>query len=104
MKSKTTVIWLVLAVSLAGFIWIFEHHFQSAAPAASGLLSGLRAASVTSLQVIPAGTREISALRTNGVWQLEKPMSYPAQAAAIESLLATLESVRAKHPSTTIAQ
>ncbi len=91
MKSKTTVIWLVLAVSLAGFIWIFEHHFQSAAPAASGLLSGLRAASVTSLQVIPTGTREISAIRTNGVWQLEKPMAYPAQAAAIESLLATLE-------------
>ena len=91
MKSKTTVIWLVLAVSLAGFIWIFEHHFQSAAPAASGLLSSLRAATITSLQVIPAGTREISALRTNGVWQLEKPVAYPAQAAAIESLLATLE-------------
>ena len=91
MKSQTTALWFVLAVALGGFIWIFEHHFQPAPPPVSGLLAGLRAADITSLQVIPAGTREISARRTNGAWQLEKPVAYPAQAAAIETLLATLE-------------
>ena len=50
MKSKTTVIWFVLAGSLAAFIWIFEHHFQAGAPAVPGLLSGFRAATVASLQ------------------------------------------------------
>ena len=91
MKSKTTVIWFVLAGSLAAFIWIFEHHFQAGAPAVPGLLSGFRAATVASLQIIPAGTREISVVRTNGAWQLERPVAYPASAAAIESVLATLE-------------
>ena len=91
MKSQTTALWFVLALALGGCIWIFEHHFQPAAPPAAGLLAGLRAADITSLQIIPAGTREISAVRTNGAWQLEKPVAYPAQAAAIETLLATLE-------------
>ena len=91
MKNKTTAIWFVLAASLAAFIWIFEHHFQPPAPGNAGLLPGLRAAAATSLQVIPAGAREISAARTNGAWLLQKPVAYPAQAARIETLLAVLE-------------
>ena len=46
---------------------------------------------MTGIQVIPAGAREISAVRTNDAWQLQKPLAYPAQAAAIEALLAALE-------------
>jgi len=91
MKSNTTAIWFVLAAALAAFIWIFEHHFQPAAPVTAGLLPGLRSAEVTDIQVIPGGAREISAVRTNGAWLLQKPVAYPAQAAGIETLLSVLE-------------
>jgi hypothetical protein len=91
MKSKTTVIWFVLAAALFAFIWIFEHYFQPAAPEISSLLPGLRASAVTGIQISPAGAPEISAIRTNGVWQLEKPIAYSAQSAGIETLLAAVE-------------
>ncbi len=91
MKSKTTALWFVLAAALAAAIWILEHHFPPAAPGDSRLLPGLRTADVAAVQIIPAGSREISAVRTNRAWQLDKPLAYPAQAAAIESLLDALE-------------
>ena len=95
MKAKTTAIWLVLAAALFAFIWIFEHHFQPAPPASANLFPGLRTADVTGLQVIPAGAKEISARREGRVWQLEKPVVYPAQPAAIQTLLAALEKLTA---------
>ncbi len=55
------------------------------------MFAGLRPERVNSLQIIPAGGREISVLRTNNTWQLEKPFAYPAQAAAVEALLGALE-------------
>jgi hypothetical protein len=91
MKSKTTALWFLLAAILAAAIWFFENHFQPAPPAANVLFAGLRADQVTEIQVIPAGAREISASRTNKTWRLEKPFTYPAQTAAIENLLGTLE-------------
>ncbi|HZL78180.1 MAG TPA: DUF4340 domain-containing protein, partial [Candidatus Limnocylindrales bacterium] len=89
--SKTTVIWFVLAAALFAFIWIFEHYFQPAAPEISSLLPGLRASAVTGIQISPAGAPEISVIRSNGVWQLEKPIAYSAQAAGIETLLVAVE-------------
>jgi len=91
MKSNTTVLWLVLAASLAAAIWFLEKHFSPAPPAANVLFTGLRADQVTRIQIIPAGAREISVSRTNQAWQLEKPFAYPAQATAIDSLLGALE-------------
>src|ERR1017187_8884861 len=61
------------------------------APAENVLFAGLRANQVTGIKIIPAGAREINASRTNKTWLLEKPFAYPAQAAAIESLLGALE-------------
>jgi hypothetical protein len=91
MNSKSTVLWLLLAVVLATTIWISGHYFQPGVTGASPLFAGLRTARVTGVQVIPAGGREISVTRTNQAWRLEKPLVYPAQAAAIEGLLGTLE-------------
>jgi hypothetical protein len=93
MKTKSTVIWFVLAVLLSAFIWLWEKHWQPATPTPARLLPGLRAASVTGIEVIPAGALAIDADCTNGVWQLEKPFVYPAQAAAIQNLVATLENL-----------
>ena len=91
MKSKTTALWFVLAAILAAAIWFLENHLPPAAPVENVLFAGLRADQVTGIKIIPAGAREINASRTNKTWLLEKPFAYPAQAAAIESLLGALE-------------
>ncbi len=51
----------------------------------------MQPATVTSVQVIPANALEIRADRTNGAWLLTKPIVYPAQSTAIETLLAALQ-------------
>ena len=91
MKSKTTTLWFVLAVALFAGIWLCQKFLQPAAPAAGTLLAGLRASDLTALQISPANALEIAAVRTNGAWQLQKPLAYPAQTAAIEALASALE-------------
>jgi hypothetical protein len=91
MKSKATLLWFLLAAALAGAIWVSDYYFQSAATGPKLLFAGLRAGRVTGLQVVPGGAREISVIRTNHGWLLERPIRYPAQAATIDGLLDTLE-------------
>jgi hypothetical protein len=91
MNSKSTLLWFLLAVVLATAIWISGHYFQPGVIGEKPLFAGLRTARVTGIQVIPGGAREISVTRTHQSWRLEKPIIYPAQAAAIEGLLGTLE-------------
>ncbi len=91
MNAKPTILWFLLAVALAGAIWISDHYFQSAAAGAKPLCGGLRADQVTGLEIVPAGAREISILRTNHAWLLESPIRYPAQTAAVDGLLEALE-------------
>ena len=93
MKTNTTPIWFVLAAALAVGVWFTEKHFSSAATATANLLAGLRAADVTALEIIPAGERKISLVRTNKTWVMTEPFNFPAQTAAIESLLAGLEKI-----------
>ena len=90
MKSQTTAIWFMLAALLFAAIWFGEKQLAPPASAPGILLSGLRVGEVTGLQISPAGAHEISVVRTNGGWQLEKPLAYPAQAAGIENLLGAL--------------
>lgn len=91
MKSKTTLVWFALAVVLAGSIWLVNHFFQPVAPGEQPLFPGLVAGQVTDIQIIPAGARAISVLRTNHAWVLQAPIIYPARAAAIDGLLSALE-------------
>ncbi len=91
MKSRTTSLWFVLAASLFAGIWLYHKFLQPAASGTSALLPGLRAADVTAIQISPAGALEIAATRTGKAWVLEKPLAYPAQAAAIEALTDALE-------------
>jgi hypothetical protein len=91
MNSKTTGIWFVVAAMLAAFIFIFQHYFNAPAGVANAILPGLQPQSVTSVQIIPNGALEIRADNANGSWLLSKPISYPAQSAAIETLLAALQ-------------
>jgi len=91
MNSKSTFLWFLLAVALAAAIWISGHYFQPGEAGEKPLFAGLRAERVAGIQVIPGGAREISVVRTNRAWQLQRPLVYPAQTAAIEGLLGTLE-------------
>jgi len=90
MNSKTTGIWFVIAAALFAFILFWEHHLRGPAPNAN-ILPELKPSTVTSIEIFPAGALEISAARTNGNWQLTRPVGYPAQTAAIETLLDALQ-------------
>ncbi len=90
MNSKTTGIWFVIAAALFAFTLFWEHHAH--APAANAnILPELKPSIVTSIEIFPSGALEISAARTNGGWQLTRPVIYPAQTTAIEMLLGTLQ-------------
>ena len=97
MNPKSTWIWITLAVVLGAAIFGVEKFGRRSAPELVALIPGLRAEKVTSVQFTPAGQLEIRANRTNGMWRLAKPISYPAQAASIEALLAALEKLAPAH-------
>ena len=90
MNSKTTGIWFVIAAALFAFIFFWERHLHAPATAAN-ILPGLTPSTVTGVQIYPAGALEIRAGRTNDNWLLTRPIIYPAQTAAIETLLDALQ-------------
>jgi hypothetical protein len=91
MNTKNTWTWLVVAAMLFASIYFLDWFMRPPAVSTQNVLPGLQPSAVTSLQVIPAGALEISAVRTNNSWLLTKPVAYPAQPAAIEALLAALQ-------------
>jgi hypothetical protein len=92
MNSKTTGIWFVIAAALFAFIFVFEHYFHPGVAGPAPLLPNMRPAAVTSVQVFPAGiSADRTNDRTNGGWVLTKPVSYPAQSAAVGALLDALQ-------------
>src|ERR1035441_3022188 len=93
MNSKTTGIWFVIAAALLAFIFVFEHYLRPVVAGPAPLLPNLRPAAVTGVQVFQPNAPEISAARTNGGWFLTRPVSYPAQTAAIEALLDALQKI-----------
>ena len=91
MNTKGTFFWFVLAAALFASIFLLDRYLRPPAAAARHVLPGLQPASVTSVQVIPAGALEIRADRADHSWRLAQPVAYPAQAAAIEALLTALQ-------------
>ncbi len=90
MNPKHTWRWLIMAVGLFAFIFFFERHLHQSPGGPALVLPAMKASAVTSLVVRPAGQPEIRVERTNDVWQLSRPIGYPAQAASVEGLLAAL--------------
>ena len=91
MKSKSTILWFMIAATLATAIWILNTYLRPPAPGDRSILAGMRPERVTAVQVIPAGGRAISVIQSNQTWLIEKPIAYPAQTAAIEGLLDALQ-------------
>jgi hypothetical protein len=91
MNPKNTWIWIIVAAGLFAAIFFLKQFGSKPAVRPVPVLPGFKGAAVVSVQVHPAGQSVIRAERTNAAWHLTKPMSYPAQAISIESLLAALE-------------
>lgn len=104
MNSKNTGIWFLIAAALFAFIYVFERHSGAPAAGAVKILPQLSLSDVTAIQIVPAGALEIRAERADGTWKLVQPVSYPAQAAAIESLLDTLQSLTPAVPKISAAE
>jgi hypothetical protein len=94
MNSKHTLNWLVLAFVLLAFIVGYRFFESSTVVEPLELLPGLHPLAVTAVQVSPRDTAEISAVNTNGGWSLTQPFAYPAQTAAIQSLLTALQKLK----------
>ena len=100
MNTKNTFVWFVLAGVLFASIFILDRYLRPPSASARSILAGLQSASVTSVQVIPAGELEIRADRKGDAWLLVKPVVYPAQSAAVEALLNALQKL---NPATRIS-
>ena len=94
MNSKHTLTWFVVVLALFAFIVGYHLFERSRVVEPTEILSGLRPLAVTALQVSPRATPEIYAVNTNGSWFLTQPVAYPAQTAAIESLLTALQKLK----------
>src|SRR5579859_6544044 len=95
MSSRHTWSWLLLAAGLFAFIFFYQRHTHKSSGGPRRILPGVKLAEVRSIQVRPSAAGqaqlEIRAERTNDDWRLTEPLSYPAQAATIENLVAALE-------------
>lgn len=91
MNSKNTWIWIIVAAALLGVILVLEQLRPAPPAGVTPLLAEFNPRIVTSIQVGHEGQMEIRVERTNATWQLTRPISYPAQAVSVETLLAALE-------------
>jgi hypothetical protein len=91
MNPRNTLRWLIVAVGLFAFIFIYQRRVDQSGVGPTRVLPKLKAAAASSVEVRPVAHREIRADRTSGTWQLSRPVVYPAQAVSIENLLAQLE-------------
>lgn len=97
MSSKNTWLWITAAAALFAFIFFFERYRSQPEIGPVYLLPELNAKAVMTVQIRPAGQREIHAERTNGVWQLVEPVVYPAQSTNIQKLIDALQQLTVAH-------
>jgi hypothetical protein len=89
MNAKSTWVWVFVAAGLLALIWFLPPPKRPSGP--GKVLPNLKASAVTAVRILPKDRAEIRADRTNNTWQLTKPVSYPANAASIDGLLAMFE-------------
>src|ERR1041385_1792618 len=96
MSSRQNWFWVILAVLLAGFVFIHHRYLHKPAPAPARVIPDLMPARVTAVQVRPGNNQpEIRAERTDTSWVLTEPLVYPAQSNSVENLLGTLQKLTA---------
>jgi len=90
MNPRSTGLWLVLAAGLFAFIFFYQRHARKPEPGPLQILPSLQPAHVTAIQVLPKDQGEIHVERSNSLWQITRPLVYPAQSVSIENLLTVL--------------
>lgn len=91
MNSRNTWRWLLVALVLFAIIY-FVPRPGNRRPSLTPVLPHLRTSDVSVIQVLPHGHQlEIRASRTNGSWQLTKPIAYPAASTNVNLLLQVFE-------------
>jgi len=92
MRFKTTWIVLVLAIALAGFVWLQGRRDAGDAEkraAAARLLTGLEREAITAVR-IATGTNHIDLQKRSGEWFMLAPVPAPCDPRAIAAFLDTL--------------
>jgi hypothetical protein len=98
MNPRHTWFWLFVAAGLFAFIFFYQRHARKPDTGPARVFADFNKEKVTVIQVLPGegGEKiEIQAQRTNGAWQLTKPLVFPAQGASVERLLTLLEQLTA---------
>jgi hypothetical protein len=90
MNPRNTAILFVVAGALFAFIFFYERKLQRVNPEACKVMPYFRPSEVSSIRVALPDQLEIIVERTNGEWQITKPIFYPAQSGIITNLLFTL--------------
>ena len=90
MNSKTTGIWFVIAAALLAFIFIFEHYLRPVV-AKAGTLAQLRPPPSRAFKSFRPARWKSAPTAPTAAGNLTRPVIYPAQTAAIETLLDTLQ-------------
>lgn len=89
MNPRTTWFLVLLAAIFASLIVFVERPYRAAKNKVPDrhILPGLKASSISSIQLQPANPPGLRIEKTNGTWELTKPISYPADHAKTEQLL-----------------
>jgi hypothetical protein len=96
MSWKPTFLLLLVAGALFAFIYLYERH-EAGTPLTTeppARLLAINPAQVTNIQVRMTNELVLRAERSNELWHLVAPISYPAQIYAIEGLLQQLAELR----------
>lgn len=95
MSSRSTWIWLAVAVSLFTFIFFFERHLKTEPSGPPAVLPGFDPEAIDTIQVQVKGERAVRVIRTNSTWRMQEPVDYPANGAPINAFLAVLKTLTA---------
>ena len=90
---KNTSLLVLIAALLAGFIFGWEKYVAAPARLPMRVLPGLNTNAITRIQVRVTGQPDLMVERTNGGWQLTKPLACATQPQPIENLLRALEGI-----------
>src|SRR4051812_22822595 len=93
MNPKHTWLWVLVPGGLFVGIFLYQRFSPKPETGPFRLLPGLETNAVRSVEILPANQRPIRVELTNGSWRLVEPISFPARAAAIGELLATLAEI-----------
>ncbi len=90
MNPRNTWFLVMVAAGLFAFIYFVERPFKRPAPVVQRVWTDMSTDLVTAIEISPKDSAAIRVERTNGQWQMTKPVVYPVQSYAVDSFLQEL--------------